>query len=53
MDEVVTKWGIGSGVGLFIIAGISQALVNGFINCNRSQRSLSGRIFPATIRGRA
>ena len=32
MDEVVTKWGVGSGVGLFIIAGISQALVNGFIN---------------------
>jgi preprotein translocase subunit SecY len=32
MEEVVTKWGIGSGVGLFSIAGISQALVNGFIN---------------------
>jgi preprotein translocase subunit SecY len=32
MDEVVTKWGIGSGVGLFIIAGISQALVNGYLN---------------------
>ncbi|NLX48545.1 MAG: preprotein translocase subunit SecY [Methanospirillum sp.] len=32
MDEVVTKWGIGSGVGLFIIAGISQALINGFFN---------------------
>jgi preprotein translocase subunit SecY len=32
MDEVVTKWGIGSGVGLFIIAGISEALINGFIN---------------------
>ncbi len=32
LDEVVTKWGIGSGVGLFIIAGISQAIVNGFIN---------------------
>ncbi|MCK9580157.1 MAG: preprotein translocase subunit SecY [Methanoregula sp.] len=32
MDEVVTKWGIGSGVGLFIIAGISQALITGFIN---------------------
>jgi preprotein translocase subunit SecY len=32
MDEVVTKWGIGSGVGLFIIAGISEAIVNGFIN---------------------
>jgi preprotein translocase subunit SecY len=32
MDEVVTKWGIGSGVSLFIIAGISQAIINGFIN---------------------
>jgi len=32
LDEVVTKWGIGSGVGLFIIAGISEALVNGLIN---------------------
>jgi preprotein translocase subunit SecY len=32
MDEVVTKWGIGSGVGLFIIAGISQALINGYLN---------------------
>jgi preprotein translocase subunit SecY len=32
MDEVVTKWGIGSGVGLFIIAGISEAIVSGFIN---------------------
>lgn len=32
MDEVVTKWGIGSGVGLFIIAGISQAIINGLIN---------------------
>ncbi len=32
MDEVVTKWGIGSGVGLFIVAGVSQSLVNGFLN---------------------
>lgn len=32
MDEVVTKWGIGSGVGLFIIAGISEAIINGLIN---------------------
>ncbi len=29
MDEVVSKWGVGSGVGLFIIAGISQSLVGG------------------------
>jgi preprotein translocase subunit SecY len=32
MDEVVTKWGVGSGVGLFIVAGVSQGLVNGFLN---------------------
>jgi preprotein translocase subunit SecY len=31
MDEVVSKWGVGSGVGLFIIAGVSQALVGGFL----------------------
>ncbi len=32
MDEVVSKWGIGSGVSLFILAGISQAIVTGLIN---------------------
>jgi preprotein translocase subunit SecY len=32
MDEVVSKWGIGSGVGLFIVAGISQAIITGFFN---------------------
>ncbi|QLG48822.1 preprotein translocase subunit SecY [Natrinema halophilum] len=31
MDEVVSKWGVGSGIGLFIIAGVSQSLVTGFI----------------------
>ena len=30
MDEVVSKWGVGSGVGLFIIASVSQMLVGGF-----------------------
>jgi preprotein translocase subunit SecY len=29
MDEVVSKWGVGSGVGLFIVAGVSQRLVGG------------------------
>lgn len=29
MDEIVSKWGLGSGVGLFIIAGISQQLIGG------------------------
>jgi preprotein translocase subunit SecY len=31
MDEVVSKWGVGSGVGLFIIAGVSQRLIGGVI----------------------
>ncbi|OAQ51722.1 preprotein translocase subunit SecY [Natrinema mahii] len=31
MDEVVSKWGVGSGIGLFIIAGVSQRLVTGLV----------------------
>jgi preprotein translocase subunit SecY len=34
MDEVVSKWGIGSGVSLFIVAGVAQALVGGIFNWN-------------------
>jgi len=30
MDEVISKWGVGSGIGLFIIAGVSQRLMGGF-----------------------
>ncbi|MFB6068478.1 MAG: preprotein translocase subunit SecY [Halobacterium sp.] len=29
MDEVISKWGVGSGIGLFIVANISQSLVGG------------------------
>ncbi len=32
MDEVVSKWGIGSGVSLFILASVSQAMVVGLFN---------------------
>jgi len=32
LDEVVSKWGIGSGVSLFIAAGVSQEIVSGSIN---------------------
>src|SRR6056297_2613768 len=32
MDEIVSKWGVGSGVGLFIIAGVSQQLIGGMIS---------------------
>jgi preprotein translocase subunit SecY len=34
MDEIVSKWGIGSGVSMFIVAGVAQALVGGLINWN-------------------
>jgi preprotein translocase subunit SecY len=46
MDEVVTKWGVGSGVGLFIIAGVSQGLVNGFFNWNSVQDAYPVGFFP-------
>jgi len=32
MDEVVSKWGIGSGISLFILAGIALQLVNTTLN---------------------
>ncbi len=32
MDEVVSKWGIGSGISLFIAAGVSQQIVQGTVN---------------------
>ncbi|MBR4503738.1 MAG: preprotein translocase subunit SecY [Candidatus Methanomethylophilaceae archaeon] len=34
MDEVVSKWGIGSGISLFIAAGVAQALFTGTLNWN-------------------
>jgi preprotein translocase subunit SecY len=32
MDEVVSKWGIGSGISLFIAAGVSQQIIQGTFN---------------------
>jgi preprotein translocase subunit SecY len=32
MDEVVSKWGLGSGISLFIAAGVSQSLFTGLLN---------------------
>jgi len=31
MDEIVSKWGVGSGVGLFIVAGVSQRVIGGLL----------------------
>ena len=33
MEEVVSRWGTGSGVGLFILAGVSEQLITGLMNC--------------------
>jgi preprotein translocase subunit SecY len=32
MDELVSKWGIGSGIGLFIAGGVSQTIIVGSFN---------------------
>ena len=55
MDEVVSKWGIGSGVGLFIVAGVAQGLVNGFFNWSSkySNDGLAFGFFPKLFQGLA
>ena len=47
MDDIVSKWGVGSGVGLFIIAGVSQQLVAGLFSWE-SLGATSG-LFPTWI----
>jgi preprotein translocase subunit SecY len=49
MDEVVSKWGIGSGVGLFIVAGISQQIVAGLINWELDPAGLPVGLIPKWI----
>jgi preprotein translocase subunit SecY len=34
LDEVVSKWGFGSGIGLFIVGGVSQSVVYRALNPN-------------------
>jgi preprotein translocase subunit SecY len=49
MDEVVSKWGIGSGVSLFIIAGVSQQLITGLINWVPDQSGWAVGVIPRWI----
>jgi preprotein translocase subunit SecY len=49
MDEVVSKWGIGSGVGLFIVAGISQQIVTGIFNWENDTSGLPVGLIPKWI----
>ncbi len=49
MDEVVSKWGIGSGVSLFILASISQAMIVGLFNWFNPQGGMPPGVFPRLI----
>lgn len=49
MDEVVSKWGIGSGVSLFIIAGVSQQVITGLINWIPDRSGLAAGVIPRWI----
>jgi len=40
MDEVVSKWGIGSGISLFIAAGVAQAIFTGSLNWHAANNTL-------------
>ncbi len=40
MDEVVSKWGIGSGISLFIAAGVAQQIFTGTINWHPADNTL-------------
>ncbi len=40
MDEVVSKWGIGSGISLFIAAGVAESLFTGTLNAEGLDRNL-------------
>ena len=48
MDEVISKWGVGSGIGLFIIAGVSQRLIAGLFAWEALGTNYNG-FFPTWI----
>jgi preprotein translocase subunit SecY len=49
MEEVVSKWGICSGVGLFIVAGVSHQIITGLINWMPSNSGLAAGVIPRWI----
>ncbi len=49
MDEIVSKWGIGSGVGMFIIAGVSQQIVQGIFNWKSDETGFPIGLIPKWI----
>ncbi len=49
MDEIVSKWGIGSGVGMFIIAGVSQQIVTGIFNWKADETGFPIGLIPKWV----
>ncbi len=49
MDEVVSKWGIGSGISLFIAAGVAQQIFTGTFNWEVTTSGVPSGTIPKTI----
>ncbi len=49
MECVVTKWGVGSGIGIFIMAGVTQQLFTGLINWMPDSSGLAVGVIPRWI----
>ncbi|MBR0271835.1 MAG: preprotein translocase subunit SecY [Methanobrevibacter sp.] len=49
LDEVVSKWGFGSGIGLFIAAGVCQAIIVGTFNFLPTSEGLLPGAIPGFI----
>src|SRR3970282_2129357 len=49
MDEVVSKWGIGSGISLFIAAGVAQQIFTGTFNWEPATQGIPSGTVPETI----
>ena len=49
MDEVVSKWGIGSGISLFIAAGVSQQIIQGTLNWIPQNGAGSAIAYPGNL----
>ena len=53
LDEVVSKWGFGSGIGLFIAAGVCQAIIVGTFNFLPTSDGTLPGIIPGFIQAAA
>ncbi|NQE55051.1 Protein translocase subunit SecY [ANME-1 cluster archaeon GoMg3.2] len=49
MAEVISRWGIGSGVGLFIIASVTQQLISGLISWVPDKSGFAVGVIPRGI----